>query len=95
MKTIVYVKYDDHHWFDDGLTLEELVERNRNKGGGYVVEETGILLMENEKYIVIAHEEYTNDSGERPKKTLYDKVTKLLKADILQLDKFEVKTNES
>lgn len=77
---IVYVKYHDHCW----LEAKELEKIHVAKP--YVVEETGFLLTETEKYITLAKERSTD--GEK-NKTQYDDVTIIMRSDILELELFE------
>ena len=76
---IVYVKYHDHCW----LEAKELEKINVAKP--FVVEETGFLLLETEKYITLAKERSTD--GEKGK-TQYDDVTIIMRSDILDLAVF-------
>ena len=76
---IVYVKYHDHCW----LEAKEL--QKINVATPYVVEETGFLLVETEKYITLAKERSTD--GEKGK-TQYDDVTIIMRSDILELERF-------
>lgn len=77
---IVYVKFHDHCW----LEAKELKKIHVAKP--YVVEETGFLLMENERFITVAKERSTD--GEKGK-TQYDDVTIIMRSDILELERFE------
>ena len=76
---LVYVKYHDHCW----LEAKELKKIEVAKP--YVVEETGFLLLENEKYITLAKERSTD--GEKGK-TQYDDVTIIMRSDILDMEVF-------
>ena len=76
---IVYVRYHDHCW----LEAKEL--KKIHVARPYVVEETGFLLVENEKYITLAKERSTD--GEKGK-TQYDDVTIIMRSDILELEVF-------
>lgn len=76
---IVYVKYHDHCW----LEAKELEKINVAKP--FVVEETGFLLTETEKYITMAKERSTD--GEKGK-TQYDDVTIIMRSDILEMELF-------
>ena len=76
---IVYVKYHDHCW----LEAKELSKIDVARP--YVVEETGFLLVENEKFITLAKERSTD--GEKGK-TQYDDVTIIMRSDILELERF-------
>lgn len=71
---IAYVKYHDHCW----LEAKELAKIEVAQP--YVVEETGFLLVENEKYVTLAKERSTD--GEKGK-VQYDDVTIIMKSDIL------------
>lgn len=77
---IVYVKYHDHCW----LEAKELAKIQVAKP--FVVEETGFLLADTEKYITLAKERSTD--GEKGK-TQYDDVTIIMRSDILALETFE------
>lgn len=79
---IVYVKYHDHCW----LEAKELSKIHVAKP--FVVEETGFLLVENEKFITLAKERSTD--GEKGK-VQYDDVTIIMRSDILELDTFRRK----
>lgn len=85
---VIYIKYIDHHWYDDELTKGEVIRRT--KGSGFIVEEAGLLLLENEKYVVFSH--VKNHEVEREPYTItYDSTTRILKSDILQMEKFEIR----
>jgi hypothetical protein len=73
---IVYVKYHDHCW----LEAKELAKIQVAKP--FVVEETGFLLADTEKFITLAKERSTD--GEKGK-TQYDDVTIIMRSDILEL----------
>lgn len=85
---MVYVKWLDHHWYEDELTKGEVVRRT--KGSGAVVEEAGILILENDEYIVIAHVK-NHDTEREPYTITYDSTTRILKSDIVQMQKMEIK----
>ena len=88
-KTVmVYVKWLDHHWYEDDLTKGEVVRRT--KGSGAVVEEAGILILENDEYIVMAHVK-NHDTEREPYTITYDSTTRILKSDIVQMQKMEIK----
>ncbi len=76
---IVYVKYHDHCW----LEARELKKIEVAKP--FVVEETGFLLTETEKFITLAKERSTD--GEKGK-VQYDDVTIIMKSDILELERY-------
>jgi hypothetical protein len=76
---IVYVKYHDHCW----LEAKELKKIEVAKP--FVVEETGFLLTETEKYVTLAKERSTD--GEKGK-VQYDDVTIIMRSDILDLEVF-------
>ena len=76
---IVYVKYHDHCWLE-AKELEKI-----HVATPYVVEETGFLLLETEKYITLAKERSTD--GEKGK-VQYDDVTIIMRSDILSLRTF-------
>ncbi len=88
--TIVYVKWLDHHWYDDELTKGEVLRRT--KGSGAVVEEAGILLLENDEYVVMAHVK-NHDIEREPYIITYDSTTRILKSDIIQMEKMEIKND--
>ena len=77
---IVYVKYHDHCW----LEAKELAKIQVAKP--FVVEETGFLLAEADKFITLAKERSTD--GEKGK-TQYDDVTIIMRSDILSLEVFK------
>ncbi len=85
---MVYVKWLDHHWYEDELTKGEVVRRTKGKGA--VVEEAGILLLENEDYIVMAHVK-NHEVESEPYAITYDSTTRILKSDIVQMQKMEIK----
>lgn len=76
---IVYVKYHDHCW----LEAKEL--QKIEVATPYVVEETGFLLLETDKFITLAKERSTD--GEKGK-VQYDDVTIIMRSDILALETF-------
>ena len=76
---IVYVKYHDHCW----LEAKELKKIQVAKP--FVVEETGFLLSEADKFITLAKERSTD--GEKGK-VQYDDVTIIMRSDILDLRVF-------
>ncbi|HEX2021784.1 MAG TPA: hypothetical protein VHH36_03675 [Candidatus Thermoplasmatota archaeon] len=76
---IVYVKYHDHCW----LEAKELKKIQVAKP--FVVEETGFLLAEAEKFITLAKERSTD--GEKGK-VQYDDVTIIMRSDVLDLRTF-------
>jgi len=84
---LVYVKYFDHHWYDDELTQGEVV--HRTKGTGFIVEESGFLHIDSEKYIVFSHQKNHNTTKE-PYSITYDSTTRILKSDIIEMKKFEI-----
>ena len=86
---MVYVKWLDHHWYEDDLTKGEVVRRT--KGSGAVVEEAGLLILENDEYIVIAHVK-NHDTEREPYTITYDSTTRILKSDIVQMQKMEIKS---
>jgi hypothetical protein len=79
---IVYVRYHDHCW----LEAKELEKISVAKP--YVVEETGFLLLETDKYITLAKERSTD--GEKGK-TQYDDVTIIMRSDILELRVYDAR----
>jgi len=85
---VVYVKWLDHHWYEDELTKGEVVQRT--KGEGAVVEEAGILLLENDEYIVMSHVK-NHEIETKPYTITYDSTTRILKSDIVQMQKMEIK----
>lgn len=76
---IVYVKYHDHCW----LEAKEL--KKIAVATPYVVEETGFLLVENDRFITLAKERSTD--GEKGK-VQYDDVTIIMRSDILDYHVF-------
>ena len=86
---MVYVKWLDHHWYEDDLTKGEVVRRT--KGSGAVVEEAGLLILENDEYIVMAHVK-NHDTEREPYTITYDSTTRILKSDIVQMQKMEIKS---
>ena len=86
---MVYVKWLDHHWYEDDLTKGEVVRRT--KGSGAVVEEAGLLILENDEYIVMAHVK-NHDTEREPYTITYDSTTRILKSDIVQMLKMEIKS---
>jgi hypothetical protein len=76
---IVYVKYHDHCW----LEAKELKKIEVAKP--FVVEETGFLLTQTDKFVTLAKERSTD--GEKGK-VQYDDVTIIMKSDILALEVF-------
>jgi hypothetical protein len=76
---ILYVKYHDHCW----LEAKELKKIEVAKP--FVVEETGFLLTETEKYVTLAKERSVD--GEKGK-VQYDDVTIIMKSDILDMQTF-------
>lgn len=76
---IVYVKYHDHCWLQ-AKEIEKI-----NVATPFVVEETGFLLVETEKFITLAKERSTD--GEKGK-VQYDDVTIIMRSDILDLRTF-------
>ena len=85
---MVYVKWLDHHWYEDELTKGEVVRRT--KGSGAVVEEAGLLILENDEYIVMAHVK-NHDIEREPYTITYDSTTRILKSDIVHMQKMEIK----
>ena len=85
---MVYVKWLDHHWYEDDLTKGEVVRRT--KGTGAVIEEAGLLILENDEYIVMAHVK-NHDTEREPYTITYDSTTRILKSDIVQMQKMEIK----
>jgi len=85
---MVYVKWLDHHWYEDDLTKGEVVRRT--KGTGAVIEEAGLLILENDEYIVMAHVK-NHDTEREPYTITYDSTTRILKSDIIQMQKMEIK----
>ena len=81
---MVYLKWLDHHWYEDDLTKGEVVRRT--KGTGAVVEEAGLLILENDEYIVMAHVK-NHDTEREPYTITYDSTTRILKSDIVQIQK--------
>ena len=77
---VVYVMYHDHCW----LEAKELKKIQVAKP--YVVEETGFLLAQTEKFITLAKERSTD--GEKGK-VQYDDVTIIMRSDILDLLVFQ------
>ena len=86
---MVYVKWLDHHWYEDDLTKGEVVRRT--KGTGAVIEEAGLLILENDEYIVMAHVK-NHDTEREPYTITYDSTTRILKSDIVQMQKMEIKS---
>lgn len=87
---VIYIKYVDHHWYDDELTKGEVIRRT--KGSGYIVEEAGLLLLENEQYVVFSHVK-NHETMNPPYTITYDSTTRILKSDILKMETFEIKNN--
>lgn len=85
---VVYVKWVDHHWYEDKLTKGEVVERT--KGTGAVVEEAGILLLENDEFLVMAHVK-NHEVESEPYAITYDGTTRILKSAVVQMQKMEIK----
>ncbi len=87
---MVYVKWLDHHWYVDELTKGEVIRRT--KGSGAVVEEAGVLILENDEYVVMAHVKNHNTERE-PYTITYDSTTSILKSDIIKMEKIEIKND--
>ncbi len=85
---MVYLKWLDHHWYEDDLTKGEVVRRT--KGTGAVIEEAGLLILENDEYVVMAHVK-NHDTEREPYTITYDSTTRILKSDIVQMQKMEIK----
>lgn len=77
---IAYVRYHDHCW----LEAKELEKIQVAKP--YVVEETGFLLAESDRFITLAKERSID--GEKGK-VQYDDVTIIMRSDILELERFK------
>ena len=84
----VYVKWLDHHWYEDELTKGEVVRRTTGKGA--VVEEAGILILETDDYVVMAHVK-NHETERKPYEITYDGTTRILKSDIVKMQKMEIK----
>lgn len=83
---IVYVKYHDHCWLE-AKDLKKIAVAKP-----YVVEETGFLLVETEKFVTLAKERSTD--GEKGK-VQYDDVTIIMRSDILELEIFAKAAKEA
>ena len=89
---MVYVKYIDHHWYDDELTKGEVVRRT--KGTGFIVEEAGLLILEDDKFVVFSHMK-NHDTMKQPYSITYDSTTRILKSDIIQMQKMEIRNEKT
>ncbi len=78
---LAYVKYHDHCWLE-AKELEKI-----NAATPYIVEESGFLIVDNEKYITLAKERSTD--GEKGK-VQYDDVTIIMRSDILDMRVFQL-----
>ncbi|HWG91264.1 MAG TPA: hypothetical protein VNZ52_10500 [Candidatus Thermoplasmatota archaeon] len=76
---VAYVKYHDHCW------LESKDLKKIQDAEPYVVEETGFLLHEAERFVTLAKERSTD--GEKGR-VQYDDVTIIMRSDILELKLF-------
>jgi len=58
---IVYVRYKDHHWFDDDLSMEDIELYDEHGEQSILKTDIGILHKETKEYIVISsHAEERN-----------------------------------
>jgi len=80
------VTYQDHHWFDDDLSLVDIEDHDEMGSDSIIITDIGVLVKETKDYYLVAsHREERNiptDSGEyRP--TNYKNVSRILKATVL------------
>ena len=100
--TIVWVKYKDHHWFDDGLTLDD-IEMHNEKGGESVLKtDIGLLILEGKdkdggEYIVISSHieeknivEWTGIKYIDARPTTFDNTSRIMRCDIVQYKKWHL-----
>lgn len=94
---VVWIKYKDHHWFDDNLTLDD-IETHDLKGAESVLKtDIGLLVKETKEYIILSsHIEEQNIvewNGIRMldrRPTTFDNTSRVLKCDIVQLKKWHL-----
>ena len=86
---IVYVRYQDHHWIEDGSTLDEILEQDDWGANTIVLEEVGFCLVNHKDYIILSGFK-TIDSSKPEAEISYEKTIRILKRDILQTKFFDV-----
>ena len=93
---IVMVSYKDHHWFDDDLTAEQIVEADVNGEQSIVLTDIGILMRETKNYLVISsHKEERNfppsdDPDHMTRKSIYTGTSRILKCSIVSIHRWYV-----
>jgi len=85
---IIWIKYHDHHWFDENISRTQILKRA--KQDGYIIEEVGILLSTTKDSIIFAQHLSYDNTGKFPRK-YYDSVIRVLKSDIIRLQIWELR----
>ena len=88
-KQIVYVRYQDHHWIEDGSTLGDILEQDELGANSVVLEECGFLLVNHKDYYIISAYRQI-DSTKAEDEISYRKSIRILKRDVLQTKFFDV-----
>ena len=86
---IIYVRYQDHHWIEDGSTLEDILEQDILGANSVVLEEVGFLLVNHRDYYIISAYRQI-DSTKAEDEISYSKSIRILKRDVLTTKIFDV-----
>ena len=95
--TVCWIRYKDHHWFDDSLTLDDIEMYNEQGGRSVLKTDIGILQKETDDYIIVSsHIEEKNipEYNEIKEKfvdarpTIYDNTSRIMKHDVVEYIKW-------
>ena len=87
------VTYQDHHWFDDDLSLDDIEEHDERGADSIIITDIGVLVKETKQYYLVAsHREERNiiDSKGEYRNTVYKNTSRILKPTVLKFKKWHV-----
>ena len=87
--TVIMVKYKDHHWFDDDLTLDDIELYDAHGDMSIIITDIGILQRETKSYLLVSsHREERNIPSRHNidipnRATNYKNTSRILKCNII------------
>ena len=95
--TVCWVRYKDHHWFDGGLSLDDIEMYDEQGGRSILKTDIGILQKETSEYIIVSShiEEKNIPEYDQLKKdfvdnrpTIYDNTSRIMRCDVVEYIKW-------
>ena len=95
---VCWVRYKDHHWFDGGLSLDDIEMYDEQGGRSILKTDIGILQKETDEYIIVSshieeknipeYDEEQNFRFKTQRPTVYENTSRIMKHDVVEYIKW-------